>query len=117
VKEGLFYDKNKHKIGKKMSKKNIKSYSNEYKFKVSLEMIKGDLTIAEIISKYQVPRSVLSRWKKQLLDNGAAIFKTSNSGSDLSGVDAGVIEKLHATIGKLKVENDFLVLASAKLKY
>ena len=46
-----------------------KSYTKEFKFKVAIEMIKGDLTIAEIISKYQVPRSVLSKWKKQLLDN------------------------------------------------
>ena len=41
-----------------------KSYTKEFKFKVAVEMIKGDLTIAEIISKYQVPRSVLSKWKK-----------------------------------------------------
>ena len=45
-----------------------KSYNSEFKFKVALEMVKGDLTITEIISKYQVPRSVLSKWKKQLLD-------------------------------------------------
>jgi transposase-like protein len=52
-----------------------KSYTNEFKFKVAVEMIKGDLTIAEIISKYQAPRSVLSKWKKQLLDNGSEIYK------------------------------------------
>ena len=52
-----------------------KTYSKEFKFKVAIEMIKGDLTIAEIISKYQVPRSVLSKWKKKLLDNGPEIYK------------------------------------------
>ena len=52
-----------------------KSYTKEFKFKVVIEMIKRDLTIAEIISKYQVPRSVLSKWKKQLLDNGPEIYK------------------------------------------
>jgi transposase-like protein len=55
-----------------------KSYTKEFKFKVAIEMIKGDLTIAEIISKYQVPRSVLSKWKKQLLDNGPEIYKKGN---------------------------------------
>ena len=55
-----------------------KSYTNEFKFKVAVEMIKGDLTIAEIISKYQVPRSVLSKWKKQLLENGPEIYKKGN---------------------------------------
>ena len=39
-----------------------KSYSKEFKFKVALEMVRGDLSIAEIISKYQVPRSVLGIW-------------------------------------------------------
>jgi transposase len=43
-----------------------KTYSKEFKFKVAIEMIKGDLTIAEIISKYQVPRSVLSKWKNYM---------------------------------------------------
>jgi transposase len=92
-----------------------KSYSGEFKFKVALEMIRGDLTIAEIISKYQVPRSVLSRWKKRLLDEGAEIFKAdkANKNDQQNPVE---IEKLHATIGRLKVENDFLHLVSSKLK-
>lgn len=37
------------------------NYSHEFKFKVSLELIRGDLTLAEVISKYKVPRSVLGR--------------------------------------------------------
>ena len=76
-------------------------------------MVKGDLTITEIISKYQVPRSVLSKWKKQLLDNGANIYKKGNN--SVIEVNNGSIEKLHATIGRLKVENDFLQNASSKL--
>ncbi len=78
-------------------------------------MIRGDLTTAEIISKYQIPRSVLHRWKKQLLDNGPEIFSAgkANHGSENNNV---AIEKLHATIGRLKVENDFLQQISAKLK-
>ena len=73
-------------------KKN-KNYSNEYKFKVALEMIRGDLTVAEIISKYQVPRSVLHRWKNQLLENGADIFSSSKA-SNLSSSDNAEIDKL-----------------------
>ena len=76
-------------------------------------MVKGDLTIAEIISKYQVPRSVLSKWKKQLLDNGAEIYKKGNQ--RMQEYNNGDMEKLHATIGRLKVENDFLQQASSKL--
>ena len=44
----------------------VKSYSKEFKFKVALEMVKGDLSTAEIVSKYQVPHSVVARWKKEL---------------------------------------------------
>jgi len=90
-----------------------KSYSKEFKYKVAIEMVKGDLTIAEIISKYQVPRSVLSKWKKQLLDNGAEIYKKGNQ--RVQEYNNGDMEKLHATIGRLKVENDFLQQASSKL--
>ena len=96
---------------KNMSKP--KSYKSEFKFKVALEMIKGDLTISEIISRYQVPRSVLSKWKKQLLDNGAGIYGNRlKAGKEVDGRE---IERLHAVIGKLKVENDFLEEASARL--
>ena len=91
-----------------------KNYSNDFKFKVALEMILGDLTIAEIVSRYQVPRSVISRWKKQLLDNGSESFKSSAK-KNKSG-NSSEIEKLHATIGRLKVENDFLQLVSGKLE-
>jgi transposase-like protein len=84
----------------------MKNYSKDFKFKVALEMIKGDLTIREIISKYQVPRSVVSRWKRQLLDNGSEIFKSGNQAKNV--MEDQAVEKLHATIGKLKVENDFL---------
>ena len=94
--------------------KKQKSYSSEFKFKVSLEMIKGDLTIAEIISKYQVPRSVLAKWKKQFLDNGSSLFQKGKS--NVNSGDHMEVEKLHATIGRLKVENDFLHQVSSKLK-
>ena len=62
---------------------NPKSYKSEFKFKIALEMIKasemikGDLTMREIITRSQVPRSVLSKWKKQLLDNGQEYIKTA----------------------------------------
>ena len=90
-----------------------KRYTKEFKFKVTVEMIKGDLTIAEIVSEYQVPRSVLSKWKKQLLDNGPEIYKKGNQPREVYNNDN--MEKLYATIGRLKVENDFLQQASAKL--
>lgn len=82
-----------------------KTYTKELKFKVALEALKGDLTIAEIVSRYQVPQSVIHKWRKQLLENGSDLF-TSRRGIDKQ--DDSDLDRLHATIGRLKVENDFL---------
>jgi transposase len=88
-----------------------KTFSKEYKFKVAMEAIKGDLTIAEIISKYQVSKSAIHEWKKLVLDNGASVFGQKKEVSPEKQV-----EVLHKIIGKLKVENDFLQDAWNKLK-
>jgi len=88
-----------------------KTYTSSFKFKVVLELLQGNSTIAEIISKYQVSKSVIHKWKKQFLDNGVNVFKDKNH-----QVENHDLEKLHATIGKLKVENDFLQNAWNKIK-
>ena len=82
-----------------------KPHSAEFKFKVAIELIKGDKTTSEICQEYGVVSSQLFKWKKALLENGADVFK---NGTSSSTSETGQIEKLHATIGKLKVENDFL---------
>lgn len=90
-----------------------KTYSNSFKFKVVMEVIKGDSTIAEVISKYQISKSVIHKWKKIFLENGAGIF--GSKAIDNIQADTN-IEKLHATIGKLTVEKDFLQQAWNRLK-
>jgi len=89
-----------------------KNYSNSFKFKVVMEVIKGDLTIAEVISKYQISKSVIHKWKKLFLENGANVFGSKVNSSQ----EENNIEKLHATIGKLTVEKDFLQQAWDRLK-
>jgi transposase len=88
-----------------------KTHSKELKFKVALEAVRGDLTIAQIVSKYQVAESLVHRWKKQLLDQGSAVFGGRKDSPEASLVD---IEKLHAKIGKLTLERDFLESALSK---
>ncbi|MEI7669010.1 MAG: helix-turn-helix domain-containing protein [Pseudomonadota bacterium] len=90
-----------------------KSYNNEFKFKVILEVLRGDSTIAEIISKYQISKTIIHRWKNQFFANGANIFGSKKSDD---AKEEPSIDKLHATIGKLKVENDFLAEAWKKIK-
>lgn len=92
-----------------------KTHSKNFKFKVAIEAIKSDLTIAEIISKFEVAESLIHKWKKQLVENGDSIFDSKNTGKSMSTEPSQDIEKLHTTIGKLKVENDFLEQALSKL--
>ena len=86
-------------------------FSKEFKFKVAMEAIRGDLTIAEIISKYQVSKTAIHEWKRLILENGSSIFGLKK---DISPEKQ--VEQLHRIIGKLKVENDFLQDAWNKLK-
>ncbi len=88
-----------------------KTHSKELKLKVAIEGIRGDLTIAQIVSKYQVAESLVHRWKKQLLECGGDIFENKKEVSSDASVD---IEKLHAKIGKLTLERDFLESALLK---
>lgn len=88
-----------------------KHFSKEFNFKVDLEAIKGDMTISEIISKYQVSKTSIHEWKKLVLEHGTAIFSQKKEVSPEKKV-----EQLHKIIGKLKVENDFLQDAWNKLK-
>ena len=80
-----------------------KQHSPVFKAKVALTAIKSDFTIPEICSKYQVSPSAVHKWKKQATENMALVF------SDDSKVTKSDDERLYAEIGRLKVENDFLV--------
>lgn len=82
-----------------------KTHNKDFKFKFALEAIRGDLTIAQIVSKFQVAESLVHKWKKQLLDSGGDIFEGKKESSAAASVD---IDKLHAKIGKVTLERDFL---------
>ena len=90
-----------------------KTHGKDFKFKVALEAVRGDLTIAQIVSKYQVAESLVHRWRKQLLDQGGDIFEGKKEGGFGSTPD---IDKLHAKIGKLMLERDFLETALLKVR-
>lgn len=79
-------------------------HTAEFKFKVGIDAIKGEKTIAELCSEYGVVSSQIFKWKRAILDQGADVFKTTTTQAH----NQSTIDKLHATIGRLKVENDFL---------
>jgi transposase len=82
-----------------------KAHSAEFKFKVALAAIKGDKTSAELCQEFGIVNSQLNKWKKMLIDGGVGVFKNNFNPQPSTSND---IDKLHATIGRLKVENDFL---------
>jgi len=91
-----------------------KKHQKDFKFKVAIEAIKGDLTIAQIISKYQVAESLVHKWRKQLMDQGSDLFTHKQISKPPEPAED--LDRLHATIGKLKVENDFLERALSTWK-
>lgn len=82
-----------------------KPHTPEFKFKVSIEAIKGEKTTAELCQQFGVVSSQIFKWKKALLENGAEVFK---NGIPTKNTEQAEIDKLHATIGRLTVENSFL---------
>ena len=77
----------------------------EFKARVALEAIKGEMTMAQMIKKFDVQQPQITQWKKQLLSNAGTAFDKSEKASE--DTEKTVLE-LHAKIGQLTMENDFL---------
>jgi transposase-like protein len=71
---------------------------------LALEAIKGEQTLSELSARFQVQPDQISQWKKKLLEDAPEVFAI---GKNRDGDEADVKE-LHAKIGQLAVENDFL---------
>lgn len=81
-------------------------FSSDFKAKVALEALRGDKTIQEISAKHKVHPNQVSAWKRQAMDGLGAVF---SNGADRAGRDHDAeIRDLHAKIGELTVERDFL---------
>ncbi len=85
-----------------------RNHSPAFKARVALEALKGEKTVAEIAKQYEVHPNQVTSWKKELLDGVAVVF-----GGDPgeSTVDPEKLRELHAKIGELTVERDFLAHA------
>lgn len=89
-----------------------KRYSADFKAKVALEAIRGELTMAQLVSKHGVHQTMISAWRKQAIEGMAASFSGKAEATPL--VEAAEIDRLHAKIGQLVVERDFLRKASGR---
>jgi transposase len=91
-------------------RKQRRNHSAKFKAQVALEAIRGEKTIAEIAAHHEVHATQVTSWKNQALENLAGIFGGENVASD----DRERIRELHAKIGELTVERDFLERALGK---
>ncbi len=81
-------------------------FTAEFKAKVALEALRGDKPIQEIAPRHKVHPNQVSTWKRQALEGLGAIF---SNGTDRAGAEGEAeIHDLHAKIGQLTVERDFL---------
>ncbi|WP_198005472.1 IS3 family transposase [Sulfitobacter sp. EE-36] len=81
-----------------------RNFTDQFKAKVALEALRGDKTVQEIAAKHQLHPNQVSTWKRQAIDGMADVF----SGGKQSGPTEAEVKELHAKIGRLAVENDFL---------
>ena len=89
-----------------MSGKIRKKHSGEFRFKVALEALRGTKPISELCQQFAVASAQIYAWKNELEEQGPQIFADKRKKQKNEEVN---VDQLHATIGRLKVENDFLV--------
>jgi|SRR6201998_4477667 transposase len=94
-----------------MAKRNRRAHSPAFKAKVALAALRGDKTLAELAQQFDVHPNQITDWKKQLQERVAEVFETGKAAASEPPVDVKV---LHAKIGQLTLENDFLEGALSK---
>ncbi len=81
-------------------------FTSDFKARVALEALRGDKTIQEIAAKHKVHPNQVSTWKRQAVDGLGEVF---SNGIDRARQDhEAEVRDLHAKIGELMVERDFL---------
>ena len=93
-----------------MAKRPRRNHSPAFKAKVALAAVKGEKTLAELAQQFDVHPNQVTQWKAQLLDGAVEVF----AGGSAAPAPAVDVKSLHAKIGALTLENDFLEGALAK---
>jgi transposase len=95
-----------------MTKRTRRNHSAAFKAKVALAAIKGERTIAQLADQFDIHVSQITTWKDQLQAGAVDVFEMGGSAKPSAPeID---IKSLHAKIGELTLENDFLESALSK---
>lgn len=93
-----------------MSKRPRRNHSPAFKAKVAVEALKDGQTLVELAERFQVHPNQITEWKRQLLERAEEVFSKDKKAED--GPD---VKELHAKIGQLAMENDFLSHALGRI--
>jgi len=94
-----------------MTRRPRRNHSPAFKAKVALEAVKGEEPLIQIAERFDVHPNQITTWKRQLLDGAAIISGDSEKAKE----EGPSIAELHAKIGELTMENDFLFGALGRM--
>jgi transposase len=92
-------------------KRSRRNHTPAFKAKGALAAIKTDQTVAELAKRFDVHPNSIVQWKSELFERAGEIFEGGRSARD-ADVD---VKELHAKIGQLALENDFLERALGRI--